>query len=164
MNESLTTALQEQANYELFAAHSYDAIAYWCEANDYHGFASFFFDQAKEEREHSKKFFTHLMDRGIDPKLTEISIPQSDFESVPELALKARAMEKANTDQIIGCYQIARDTSEIRSIPFLLEFVEEQVEEESWTAKLITLTDRAQCAGALYTLDRHIVQEMSDES
>jgi ferritin len=163
VNETLITALQQQANYELFAAHSYEAIAYWCEANEYGGFAAFFYSQAEEEREHSKSFFKHLMDRGIDPELTEIAAPKGDYESLIEIALMAQKMEKNNTDQIIGCFQIARDTKEYRSMPFLEGFIEEQVEEEAWTAKLLTLTERAQCSGAIYSLDRHIVKEMGED-
>ncbi|MFW6217408.1 MAG: hypothetical protein ACOC4K_00285 [Verrucomicrobiota bacterium] len=47
------------------------------------------------------------------------------------------------------------------SFPMLLEFIEEQVEEESWADTMVTLTERAECAGATYNLDRHIVQELA---
>ncbi len=50
---------------------------------------------------------------------------------------------------------------DVASMPLLLEFINEQVEEEAWAGKMIALLTRADCAGAQYNLDRHIVKEMS---
>ena len=162
MNELLKNALMAQANHELFAALSYEAMAYWCMSEDYSGFAGFFFEQAKEEREHAGKFFKHLLDRGVAPVIEAVEKPAATFSKVTELALLSQQLEKKNSEMIKACFRIARETTEFDSFPLLLGFIEEQVEEEAWTAKMVNLTSRAECPGALYNLDRHISKELAE--
>ena len=162
MNESLKTALLAQANHELFAALSYEAMGYWCLSEDYSGFAEFFFKQASEEREHASKFFNHLLDRGVAPVIEAAEKPAGTFNRITELARLAQVLEKKNSDMIKECFRIAQECAEYDSWPLLLEFIDEQVEEEAWTAKMVHLTTRAECPGALYNLDRHINKELAE--
>lgn len=160
MNQLIAKAFNEQGNHERLAAASYDAIAYWCDAEDYSGFATFFFKQGEEEREHAQAFFQHLLDRGVQPKLEALDAPQSDFKNITEVALLAQTLEADNTAKIKLCYEISLETKDYESQPMLLKFIDEQVEEEAWTSKLVTLAKRAECPGALYNLDRHISKEL----
>lgn len=160
MNNALQKALNEQANHERFAASSYEAIAYWCDAQDYSGFGKFFHKQADEEREHAESFFKHLLDRGIQPELGPLAAPKNAFESIKEVALMAQSLEKLNSAKIKECYAISLDTKDYESQPLLLKFIEEQVEEEAWCSKMVTLAHRAECPGALFNLDRHLTKEL----
>jgi ferritin len=163
MEPTIRTALNDQANHELLAAHSYEALAYWCESHDFPGFAKFFFAQAAEEREHGAKFFKHLLDRSVQPKVDAISAPRGEFTSLHELACYAQKLEQQNSSNIKTCYSLALDVKDYESQPMLLWFINEQVEEEAWAAKMITLVARAECAGSIYALDRHIVKELGDD-
>lgn len=163
MNASIQTALTDQANHELYAAHAYRAMAIWCDAQDYNGFAKFFFRQAAEELEHADKFIRHLLDRGVLAKLGAIEAPATEFGKLIEVANLARTLEQRNSANIHQCYDIAVEVKDYPSHPMLLELIEEQVEEESWADTMVTLTARAECSGATYNLDRHIVKELGAE-
>lgn len=156
MDTALEDALNVQANHECFAAHSYEALAWWCAARDYAGFADFFRKQAAEEREHAQRFLEHLTDRGGEPTLTAVASPKQGFGTLQEVATHAESLEKQNSANIHACYRLATEKNELASLPFLLEFIDEQVEEEAWTASMLVLTRRAECAGAVLNLDRHI--------
>jgi len=162
MNPTLQAALTDQANHELFAAHSYRAMGIWCADNDYNGFSKFFFDQAAEELEHADKFIRHLLDRGVMPKLTGFEAPQTDYDKLIDVAKMAEVLEQRNSENIHQCYDISLEVKDFPSQPMLLHFIEEQVEEEAWAGTMVTLTKRAECSGALYNLDRHIVKELSE--
>jgi ferritin len=158
MNEELSNALVDQANHEFFAAHCYEALALWCAERDFNGFAEFFQQQADEEREHAHKFLEHLLDRGQPAKVTGMEAPRAEFAGIVEVAEHAAGLERQNTANIHNCYEIALDTKEFGTQPFLMEFIEEQVEEETWTGTMLTLTRRNECPGSLFDLDRHIMK------
>ncbi len=162
MNQSIKTALCNQANHELFAAHSYLAMAMWCDDKDYNGFAKFFYTQATEEHEHAMRFFKHLLDRSVHPELTSVEKPRVAFERLREVAEQAQSLERRNSENIHQCFSIAQEVKDYPSHPLLLEFISEQVEEESWADTMVTLTTRAECSGATYNLDRHIIKELEN--
>jgi ferritin len=161
MHETIQKALNDQANHEVFAALSYQAMAYWCAERDYNGFAEFFAKQAAEERVHADKFFQHLLDRDVKPEVSAVAAPANDFSGLPEVAAAAEKLERINTEKIKECYKAAIACEDFESYPLLLWFLEEQVEEEAWTHTMVTLSRRAECSGAIYGLDRHIIKELA---
>lgn len=163
MNPSIQTALNEQANHELAAANAYLAIALWCEGHSYQGFADYFYEQAEEERAHAKRFLQHLLDRGVTPSISASDAPKAEFERLSEIALCAQSLERNNSAGIQRCYELALEVKDYASHPLLLEFINEQVEEESWADTMVELASRAECPGALYALDRHIKKSLASE-
>lgn len=163
MNKSIQKAINDQANYERYAAQCYTAMSYWCDAQDYGGFAAFLAKQAKEEIEHAEAFGKHLLERGVQPVLSVLDAPENEFESVLDIAKLAQKIEGKNSEQIKLCYELSVDVKDYQSQPLLLRFIEEQVEEEAWAGKMVTLAQRAECPGALMNLDRHIVKELVGE-
>ncbi|WP_309395992.1 ferritin [Cerasicoccus maritimus] len=161
MNPTIKKALNDQANHELFAAQSYFTMALWCQDKDYAGYAEFFFKQAEEEREHADKFFGHLADRGVLPEVSAMEAPKADFKKLLDVAQHAETLERYNTEAIHRCYEISLEVKDYYVQPLLLKFIEEQVEEEAWTGSMVTLTRRAECSGASYNLDRHIVKTLT---
>lgn len=163
MESSLQEALNDQANHELFAALSYQAMTIWCEAHDYPGFAGFFTAQAAEEREHADKFINHMLDRGATPLIGAIKAPKSEFTSLSDIAQHALALEQLNTSKIKSCYTLAIESKEYETQPLLLWFIDEQLEEEAWAHRMITLTKRSECPGATLNLDRHITKILASD-
>lgn len=161
MELTIKTALNDQANFEFFASLCYRAMSYWCEAQDYSGFAEFFSKQASEELEHADLFGKHLLDRGIQPVLSSMETPKNEFKSLLELAQFAQTIEAKNTAQISHCYELAVDVKDYGAQPMLLRFVEEQIEEDAWAAKMLSLVARSECPGAMLNLDRHIMKELA---
>jgi ferritin len=150
------TELNRQLNYELGAAHSYRALSLWCADQNLKGFAAFFAKQTGEEREHAEKIADHLFDRGSLPELSAIGAPKQNFKSLLEVAQQAQAMEQANTAGIHAVYEAALAAKDYPAQVLMHWFINEQVEEEAWTAEMVDRVQAATCAGSISDLDRHI--------
>jgi ferritin len=161
---SVLTELQRQLNHEQTAAYAYEAMAYWADDRNFKGFARFFHKQATEEREHSRKFIDHLLDRGVLPELAQIPGPQGQFASLMDIARKALAMEQENTRGINQAYEAACRDKDYPAQVLLHWFISEQVEEEDWANELIDRLARAECPGGLAELDRHIERYLGDKN
>ncbi|MGA2441045.1 MAG: ferritin [Tepidisphaeraceae bacterium] len=160
---AMVTELQRQLNQELGAAHSYLALAAWCNAQNFKGFARYLSKQAVEERQHAQKFMQHLLDRGVLPVLTSLDAPPPDFSSLMEVARHAQGMEQANTAGINACYAAAVREQDYPAQVLLHWFISEQVEEEDWADEMVDRIQRANCAGGLSDLDRHIERYLTEE-
>ena len=160
---SVATELQRQLNHEWAASHSYEALALWCEDQNFKGFARFFLEQAGEEREHARRIMSHLLDRSVRPVLSPVPAPRGEFGSLMEVATQAREMERANTVGIHAAYEVAVREKDYPAQVMLQWFVTEQVEEENWADELVDRVNRAQCSGSVAELDRHIERYLSKE-
>ena len=149
-------ALEKQADHELLASQNYLAMSYWCEVHHYAGFASFFKKQAGEERDHANKILKHLADRDVVPKIGAVPAPVGTFKALIEVSQAAYDFERANTAGIHTTYEVALAEKDYPSQVLLHWFINEQVEEEAWSDKLVVKTREAGCAGALMNLDRHL--------
>jgi ferritin len=163
MKKAVVKELQRQFNHELSAAHAYLGLASWCDEQNYRGFARFFSKQAAEEREHAQKFIEHLLDRGVAPKFEAVPEPRGKFASLLEVAKHAQAMEQANTQGVNACFEAALREADYPAQVLLHWFINEQVEEEAWTDELIDRVERANCAGGLGELDRHVERHLKEE-
>lgn len=161
--ETVSVELQRQFNHELAAAHAYQAMSVWCAVRTLKGFAEFFQKQAGEEREHAEKIMKHLLDRGAQPILEAVGKPIQDFEGLMALALRAQAMEQANTMGINAVYEAAFAAKDYPAQVLMHWFISEQVEEEAWCAELIDRVSGATCAGGLAELDRHIMKYLAGD-
>jgi ferritin len=160
---AVLTELNRQLNHELGAAHSYQALSIWCEAENLTGFAEFFGQQAEEEREHAEKIIDHLLDRGAVPQLAALPAPAQDAGSLLDVALKAQEMEQANTRGINAVFEAALAAKDYPAQVLMHWFISEQVEEEAWCAEMVDRVKSASCAGGLSDLDRHIVRILADD-
>jgi ferritin len=154
--------LQRQLNQELGAAHSYRALAYWCEDQNLKGFARFFARQAGEEQEHAGKIAGHLNDRRVLPEVGAIPAPKQTFRSLLEAAQHAQAMEQANTQGINAVFEAAVAAKDYPAQVLMHWFINEQVEEEGWAAEMIERIQAATCAGSCSDLDRHIERYLDE--
>ena len=161
MDQEVITALEKQATHELFAAQSYLAASYWCEVHQYSGFAAFFHAQAGEEREHAQKILKFLADRDVVPNLGQISAPRNSFASLMEAAKSVYDLERANTAGVNAAYETALRAKDYATQVMLHWFINEQVEEEAWSDKMLVKVQEATCPGALDMLDHHIVKELA---
>ena len=163
VNPAVVTELQRQLNHEWSASHAYEAMALWCEDQNFKGFARFLLKQAAEERTHARRIMNHLLDRGVLPVLSDVKAPRSQFASLMEVATHAQAQERANTAGVNAAYQAALLEKDYPAQVMLQWFVSEQVEEEDWADELLDRVGAANCAGGAAELDRHIERYLSDE-
>jgi bacterioferritin B len=141
-SERFVEALSEQVDREFAAAHQYTAFAAWYEQETLPRLASFFYDQAGEERGHAMKMMGYLRDIGAPLRLGGISGPKVDFADHVEPIRLALEQEKKVTIHIAGLFEIARETSDYASESFMRWFIDEQVEEESTMDALLTVAER----------------------
>jgi ferritin len=163
------TELNRQFNQELKAAHSYRALALWCDERNYKGFAGFFAKQSGEELVHAGKISEHLIDRGQTPELAAIAAPKQSFKSLLEVAQHAQTMESENTKGVDEVYEAALGAKDYPAQVLMHWFIKEQVEEEAWALEMVERVQAATCAGGTSDLDRHIERYLeadtkSDES
>jgi len=164
MDKQVISALEKQATHELYAALSYLALAYWSDVRQYSGFAEFFHQQVEEERKHADKFLKFLADRDVVPTIGTVGAPRNSFQNLTEVAKAVYELERANTAGICAAYETALQAKDYATQVMLHWFINEQVEEEAWTDKMLVKVQEATCAGALSNLDRHIVKELAKKT
>jgi ferritin len=164
MSPKLIAALNKQATQELQAAQSYFAMAYWCDVHHHSGFAKFLHEQVSEEHGHAGKILKHLADRDVVPAIGAVSAPEASFKHLNDVAKAVYDMERANTAGIHTAYETALAEKDYPGQVLLHWFINEQVEEEAWSDKLLVKTREATCAGALSSLDRHLSKILAGDS
>ncbi len=156
------TELNRQLNQELSAAHAYLALAFWCEEQNLKGFACHFGKQAEEEHKHAKKIAAHLIDRRVLPEMAGVPAPKHVFKSMLEAAQHAQAMEKTNTEGINAVYESALAAKDYPAQVLMHWFINEQIEEERWSAEMVERIQAATCAGSFLDLDRHLEKLLAE--
>nr|WP_304441882.1 MULTISPECIES: ferritin [unclassified Cohnella] len=142
MNETLSKALNDQLNYELYSSHVYLAIAAYCSGESLDGFANFFTVQAEEEKFHAMKIYKYLNDRGIRVTLSGMDTPNNEYSSVLDAYEHAYEHEQEVTRRIYHLSDLALNDREHATIQFLKWFIDEQVEEESMFDTIINKLKR----------------------
>src|SRR5512139_3037610 len=75
-------ALNRHVQHETFSSYLYVAMAAWCEAKAWKGFARWLRAQAEEERLHAMKSLEHLLARGGEARLGAIEAPPSAWQGI----------------------------------------------------------------------------------
>lgn len=159
MKDSLSQALNEQMNYELYSAHVYLAIAAYCSGESLDGFANFFMVQAEEEKFHGMKIYKFLNDRGKRATLDGMPVPKNDYASILDAFEHAFEHEKEVTRRIYHLSDLALNDREHATMQFLKWFIDEQVEEEAMFDSIINKLKRIdQDSNAFFMLDNEFSQ------
>ncbi|OEH91371.1 ferritin [Bacillus solimangrovi] len=154
LSDKLLTALNDQMNFEFKSANVYLAMAAYCSAESYDGFANFFLVQAEEERYHAMKIYNYINDRSKRATITGYDTPRNEFESVLDAFETAFKHEKEVTKRIYNLSDIALDEREHATIQFLKWFIDEQVEEEAMFDSIIEKLKRIeQDSNAFFMLE-----------
>ena len=154
--------LNRQLNQELGSAHSYRALSFWCDEQNFKGFARHFDKQAGEENKHANKIASHMIGRRALPETGAIPAPKCQFKNLLEAAKHAHALELGNTKGINAVYEAALASRDYPAQVLMHWFINEQVEEEQWSSEMIERIESATCAGSMGELDRHIERYLSD--
>ncbi len=159
ISEKLLHEMNEQIKYEFFSAQYYLAMAAYCAAEDFNGFANFFVVQAEEERFHAMKFFNFIHERGGRSVMRALEEPKNEYSSLEELFVLALEHERFVTRRIYGLMDLAVEEKEHSTISFLNWFVDEQVEEEASMSETLSKIKRLGETGqGIYLLDQELAQ------
>lgn len=144
VSEALIELLNQQIQNETKAAAQYMAIAVYFESESLPALASFFFEQAAEEREHAMKFIRYLLDAGSKPEIRGLGELRNDFTNAADAVSCALDGELEVTRQINNLVGEAAKHNDHMTHTFLQWFVTEQLEEVS---TMSTLLDTIRHAG-----------------
>ncbi len=159
LSDKLQGELNEQIKYEFFSANYYLAMAAYCAAEGFNGFANFFIVQAEEERFHAMKFFNFINEMDGRALMKAMDEPKNEYSSLEEIFTLAFKHEKFVTGRIYSLMDLAIEEKEHATISFLRWFVDEQVEEEASMSDLLNKVKRLGEKGeGIYMLDKELSQ------
>ncbi|KFL43494.1 ferritin [Lysinibacillus sp. BF-4] len=163
LSDKLHKALNDQMNFEFYSAHTYLAMAAYCTAENYDGFANFYLVQAEEERFHAMKFYNFINDMGYRATISGFGHPSNEFNSVLDTFKTGLSHEKEVTRRIYHLADIALEEREHATMGFLKWFIDEQVEEEASFDNLIQRLERIQGdSNAVFMLDNELASRKFD--
>ncbi len=159
-SERFAAALNEQVGREFAAAHQYVSIGTHYEDQTFPRLASFFYEQAEEERGHAMKMVKYMLDTNCPVELGPVAAPTNHFQSHIEPINAALEQERKVTVHISELFEIARETKDYQSEQFIEWFLEEQVEEESTMQDLLQVAERTRDIPML--LEEYVAREHGD--
>lgn len=149
--------LNEQIKKEAHSSSIYLAMASWCDQNALNNSASFFYDQATEEREHMMKIFKFIIDNGGIAYSPEVSNINHDYNSLEEIFETALDQEISITKSIHNIVLRCRKVQDLNTEFFLQWFIQEQMEEEQTIRRALDLFDLMETEGlGLKMIDERI--------
>ncbi|MDD2439903.1 MAG: ferritin [Methanosarcinaceae archaeon] len=131
LNKKLAKALNLQLNKEIYSAYLYLAMSAYSSYKGLTGFANWFREQYKEEKEHAGKFYSYLVEQGARVELETIEKPPLEFGSPQEMFEKTLAHEQFISRSIRELLELALAEKDYATSIFLQWFIKEQVEEEA---------------------------------
>ena len=141
-----------------FAAHNqYLACAVYYDALTMPRMASFFYEQALEERGHALMMVQYLLDIDAEVLIPGVEAPQATFADVVAPVALALDQEKRVSEQINGLLKTAREESDFASEQFMQWFIKEQVEEVATMSDLLAVVTR--CSDDLEDIEEYVARE-----
>ncbi|MBN2378838.1 ferritin [candidate division WOR-3 bacterium] len=138
ITKKMLDGFNKQLNAELYAAYLYFAIGAWFEGKNLEGFAAWMKSQAFEEMSHAMRFYNHILERGGEVELFEVKKPEGSWSTPVEAFQAAYEHELKVTKMINDLMDLAHAEKDNAAIYGLLNwFVEEQIEEEDQTLKVV---------------------------
>jgi ferritin len=137
-----TDQLNVQIGNELTAHNQYLACAIYFDALTMPQMATFFYEQALEERGHAMMMVQYLLDTDMDVVIPGVEAPTSTFADVVEPVQLALEQERRVTEQINSLLRIAREENDFASEQFMQWFIKEQVEEVATISDLLAVVTR----------------------
>lgn len=137
MNSEVKKMMNQQINSELESAYLYLEFANYFTDSNLDGYANYYQVQAKEEINHAMLFYNYLHMQKEKIKLLIIKEPQSNFNSIEEILKEGLKAECSISKMINNIYECAEKNKDYASLSFLKWFVDEQLEEESNSQKMI---------------------------
>ena len=138
LDATVTSALNNQINKELYSAYLYLTFADYYEERGLKGYANWYMIQVQEETDHAMILRRYLLDNDFTPTMEAIDKPDKVFQNDLEPLEAGYEHEQYVTSLINECYKAAYDIHDFRTMQLLDWFVKEQGEEETNAKDLIS--------------------------
>ncbi|HOO41952.1 MAG TPA: ferritin [Syntrophales bacterium] len=157
IGETIQSIMNEQIKNELESYYIYLSMASYFHSENLDGMAHWMRIQAHEEMTHAMKFFDHIIDRGGTATLLDLKQLKTSWSSPLEAWKDACDHEKFITGKIHGILNRVRAENDYTAEPLLAWFVNEQIEEEANTEKILRQMERiGDSREGLFMLDREL--------
>jgi len=137
ISTKMSDALNKHMNLELYSAHLYLSMSSCTNEMGLKGAANWFMVQYREEMVHFMKFYTYLLDLGINITLLGSKAVPNSYKSLLEMFEKTLEHEQLITGCINDLSELAVKEKDHATQIFLQWFVTEQIEEENNDRDLI---------------------------
>ena len=135
--KKIEEAFSEQIKHEIESAYIYLSMAAYFDSEGFEGMGRWMRAQVQEEVTHAMRFYKHLIERGGHVKLHALAMPQQDWQSPLAAFEAAYKHEQFITGKIDGLVKLAQTEGDHASRTLLQWFVDEQVEEEASSSKVV---------------------------
>jgi len=164
VKKKIQDEINDQIQAEFQSAYLYLGFSAWFEAQNLEGFSHWMKVQWEEEIEHGMKFYNHLLDRGGDVELKALEAPKVSLKSPADAFQQALEHERYITKRIHKLYDLAREEDDYPLQTLLHWFIDEQVEEEESTDRILQQLKMVEDQPAsLLILDRELAQREGEE-
>lgn len=157
IGKKMEKALNDQIKAEIDSAFLYLSMSSYFRSVNLDGMAKWMAVQYKEEMGHAMKLYEHVIDRGGRAKIPGVAEPKQEWKSPLDAFKAAYVHERKVTGLINNLVKLAAAEKDNPAAVLLNWYVEEQVEEEASTDKIVKLLDRLGDSGSgLIMLDVHL--------
>jgi ferritin len=133
----------------------------YAENEGYRGAANWLFVQAQEEMAHGVNMYRYILERGATPSFPAIAQPPVSFSGLTEVFEKVLAHEQKVTESINAIATLAMQENDHACYQFIMWYVNEQVEEESSAADMLSKIQMAgESKGLLLALDNRFAKRV----
>jgi len=152
--------INRQINMELYASYCYQSMAFYFDRDDVAlpGFAKFFKESSKEEREHAEKLMEFQNKRGGRIVLQDIKKPDRDEWGTGLEAMQVTlGLEKSVNQALLDLHKVADSHGDAQMTDFLEgQFLQEQVESIKKIGGYVTNLKRVGPGLGEYQFDREL--------
>jgi len=157
LEERMEIALNQQVNAELWSAYMYLSMSYDMDNKGYEGISLWFALQAKEEFEHATRIMKFIGEMDGKVILMPIDKVKQEWTSVQDAFEDTLKHEKAVTGMIQNLMSIAIELKDYATQSMLKWFIDEQVEEEDKSRKILEKLKRIEnSVVGLYAIDKEL--------
>lgn len=137
MDSAVREAINQQIKQEFFAAYLYMAMSAHFSNESLDGFAHWMRLQAREELGHAARLVDYVLDRGEPVEFPAVDAPPTSFGSPLSIFESALAHEQKVTESINRLYALAVEKADYPTQLQLQWFINEQVEEEASSGRIV---------------------------
>ncbi len=157
INPRIDKEFNDQIKHEIGSAYLYLSMAAWFDNIGWDGMASWMKVQVQEEMVHAMKFYTYIVDREGKVGLQGLEQPQMEWASPLDAFQAAYKHEQFVTSRIQTLAKVSAEENDYISRPLIDWFLNEQIEEEASTSKIVQQLDRiGSSTEGLTMLDREL--------
>lgn len=137
MNKRIEAAFNDHLNAEFYSSYLYLSMVNYFAAKNLDGMANWMRIQTDEERLHAMKFLDFINTRGGRVTLQQIDQPKIEWANPREAFEEAYEHECLISSKINALVELAVKENDHAANAFLQWFVNEQVEEEANTLRIV---------------------------